>query len=51
MTRKYSLVELQNMVTFNDWLKIEYDLNIEELNSDEWAKYTKLWQIQVLDKV
>jgi|TARA_R110000787_G_scaffold40631_2_gene100839 deoxyadenosine/deoxycytidine kinase len=51
MTKKYRLDELQNTVTFNDWLKAEYDLNVEQLTADEWAKYSKLWQIQVLDKV
>jgi len=49
--RKFSLPELQNMVTFHQWLKNEYDLDMQDLDATTWAKYTKLWQIKVLDKV
>ena len=57
MTKKYSLTELgeltrsQNIVPFNNWLINEYDLHIGDLDSTTWAKYTKLWQTEVLDKV
>jgi len=57
MTKKFSLTELgeltrsQNIVPFNNWLIKEHDLHIGDLDSTTWAKYTKLWQTEVLDKV
>tara|TARA_B100000780_G_C21125711_1_gene456715 strand:- start:1306 stop:1461 length:156 start_codon:yes stop_codon:yes gene_type:complete len=51
MTKKYSLKELENIVPFNNWLIKEHNLHIEDLDSTNWATYTKLWQIEVLDKV